>query len=183
MRTGNCFICTYTGKRFSLVDPQPSDICFDDVKHHLAKQCRFTGACREFYSVAQHSHHVSFLVDEKLAGDGFGHDFGEAITGDFSSGLKAVLRDVCGEGFDLIINRIEVVVAGRFGISWPKPKQVDLADRKALSIEWDNFMPALQKPAGWPKATNVSIDAWGHEATIALFDTRYRDLKREGLIG
>jgi len=183
VKTGNNFVCLYTGNNFSFIDPQPDDICFTDVKHGLAKLCRFTGACSEFYSVAQHSHHVSFLVHEKLAGAGFGHDFAEVVTGDLSTGFKQILRDVCGEAFDILLGRIEMVVAEKFKVPWPVTPKIVIADKEALSMEWDNFMPAAIKPKNLPQTKHTSgISAWGTETALAVFDTRYRDLKREGQI-
>lgn len=41
-----------------LVDPmnlRPEEVRIDDIAHHLSMLCRFCGAVREFYSVAEHS--------------------------------------------------------------------------------------------------------------------------------
>lgn len=71
----------------------PDDIDIQDIQHALSNICRFNGHCREFYSVAQHSVHVS----ELLARNGYGvpcqlvgllHDASEAYLGDIIRPLK-----------------------------------------------------------------------------------------------
>jgi len=45
---------TYSGILIDLANPTIEDILVPDLAHHLANTCRFTGACRTGYSVAQH---------------------------------------------------------------------------------------------------------------------------------
>ena len=46
---------TYTGVMFNFLDPKQEDIKIEDIAHSLSLQCRFTGHCKQFYSVAEHS--------------------------------------------------------------------------------------------------------------------------------
>lgn len=48
------FIETYTGRAFWPLAPKPEHISIIDIAHHLSNQCRYSGAVRYFYSVAQH---------------------------------------------------------------------------------------------------------------------------------
>ena len=49
------WIQTASGRKFYPLDPREDEIFIEDLAHHLANQCRFGGACRDLYSVAQHS--------------------------------------------------------------------------------------------------------------------------------
>jgi hypothetical protein len=65
-RTENTFIRTYTGRRFWPLDPRADEIFIEDVAHHLANECRFTGATYCHYSVAEHSVRVSKLAEQLI---------------------------------------------------------------------------------------------------------------------
>lgn len=82
---------TYTGGQFDLLDPDPADVWLPDIAAGLAHTCRFGGQCRQFYSVAHHSLHVSREVtgDERLQLLGLFHDAAEAYVGDVPRPLKA----------------------------------------------------------------------------------------------
>lgn len=60
------WIQTFSGRQYWPLDPRPSDVTVEDIAHHLGYICRFSGACRRFYSVAEHSSHVSHVVDAAL---------------------------------------------------------------------------------------------------------------------
>lgn len=59
-----CWIETYTGRKFYLLHPRPEDVDITDIAHALSNQCRYTGHTRMFYSIAEHSYHVSYHVPE-----------------------------------------------------------------------------------------------------------------------
>lgn len=58
------WIQTASGRQFWPLDPRIEDVHPPDIIDHLSKICRFAGACRKFYSVAQHSVLVSEIVQE-----------------------------------------------------------------------------------------------------------------------
>ena len=68
------FIGTFSGLRFWPLDPNPEKILIDDIAHALAHQCRFGGHASRFYSVAEHSVHVSRLCLPEHALWGLLHD-------------------------------------------------------------------------------------------------------------
>ena len=82
------WITTFTGKRFHFLDPQPDEIDIVDIAHHLSLLCRFTGACREFYSVGEHSIRVTSLLPTELKLAGLLHDAAEAYINDISRPVK-----------------------------------------------------------------------------------------------
>ena len=58
---------TFSGIAVDLKNPDPNTILVPDLAHHLSQICRFTGACRKTYSVAQHSVFVSRLIPDGKA--------------------------------------------------------------------------------------------------------------------
>lgn len=120
---------TYTGRRFWPAEPNPADICIEDIAHSLAHQCRFGGHTRMFYSVAQHS----VIVSEIHAEDpfkGLMHDATEAYCADLMRPLKVQLPEY---------NRIEAgvwaAVCSRFGMTTELSESLKTADNIALMTE------------------------------------------------
>lgn len=117
-----------SGAHFSFLEPGP--ISIHDIAHGLSNICRFTGQCRTFYSVAQHSVLVSHLVPKYFALWGLLHDAVEAVCGDVSSPLKHLIPE-----YKVIENRCEAVILKHFGVHMPMPPEVKHADRVALCTE------------------------------------------------
>lgn len=84
------WIQTYTGKQYSYEEPTPDMICIEDIARALSHLCRFTGHCKKFYSVAQHSVLVSHQTKNPFLG--LMHDADEAYTGDMCRPLKHSLQ-------------------------------------------------------------------------------------------
>lgn len=57
---------TFTGRQYWPLDPRPDEVCVEDIAHHLGMMCRYCGACRRFYSVAEHSVGVLHVVTQAL---------------------------------------------------------------------------------------------------------------------
>ena len=177
------WIQTYTGKKFSFVDPQPESIDIFDIAHSLSNQCRFNGHCKSFYSISQHSMHVSDLCSEKLAGQGFAHDFSEAVLGDVSSPLKSVLEKLSDSRYTEFVKKIEKVFAYKFGFPYPLDREVRYFDLVALATEKRDLMS--HEPEPWcklPPADRLEIIPIGVESAKGMFLKRYRELQAEGLI-
>lgn len=88
---------TRSGQMFDCASPNELIVDIEDVAAGLSKLCRFNGQCREFYSVAEHSLRVSYLVE----GEGVEcelyallHDAHEAYVGDVPTPLKRFLGSV-----------------------------------------------------------------------------------------
>lgn len=146
------WILTFTGRRVWPLDPRPEDICIEDIAHALALTCRFTGHCREFYSVAQHSVLVSHYVEDE-GGDAAQqlgallHDASEAYLPDVARPVKqrfAILSP--GEGyvsFGHSERQLMTAICSTFAVSlWnAECKLVKLADVALLLSERRDLLP------------------------------------------
>lgn len=87
------YIRTFTGRMVNPLELKPSDVCIEDIAHHLSLLCRYTGACPMHYSVAQHSVLVARYLQKNGASvalqiAGVLHDSGEAYFNDLASPVK-----------------------------------------------------------------------------------------------
>ena len=123
------WIQTRSGKRFDYADIKPEMIDIEDIAFALSNLCRYVGHV-PFYSVAEHSLLVSFVVPEENALQGLLHDASEAYTGDVPRPLKTMcpeLRKIEAE--------IEKVIAGVFKLDLLMPLVVRKVDDRMLITE------------------------------------------------
>lgn len=83
------WIQTFTGKKVFPLAMTAEMVCVDDIAHALSMKCRFTGHCREFYSIAEHSVRVSLLVRPELRLAALLHDAAEAYLPDLARPIKS----------------------------------------------------------------------------------------------
>lgn len=142
-------ILTSDGQEFDFTAPGKHEVKIEVIAAALSKICRFTGHCREFYSVAQHSVLVSRLVQRSFMGSpgieqyrlamyGLLHDAAEAYMGDMSGPLKKLIP-----AYKEIEHRVEAVVFAALGIPKDLPPEVKLADLAALKVEQQHLMPKM----------------------------------------
>jgi uncharacterized protein len=124
-----------SGGWFDLMDPWSSDFTIEDIAHGLGNQCRYAGQCSRFYSVAEHSLHVSDVVDgfdlEALL-----HDAAEAFLGDITRPLKQLLPD-----YRRIEKNVEAAISKRFNLNPDALQVVKEADLSVLAAEQAQIMP------------------------------------------
>lgn len=144
-RLGN-WMQTYTGRVYWPVDPRADEVFIEDIAHHLALLCRYTGACSRFYSIAEHSVIVSRMVPRQHALAGLLHDAPEAYLNDLNRPLK---RSPGLEEY----RRIEVLnwwaVAARFDLDIELPHEVEQADNEILFHEQAVLMPPAPEGLDW----------------------------------
>ena len=143
-RKGDWFV-TYSGKQFWPLDPQPQDVCVRDIAHHLSLVCRFGGAVRTHYSVAQHSLIVADILPPRLKLRGLLHDATEAYVGDMVRPLKRFMPD-----YREVENTVWAAIVARFAlpdITDEDEAQIKEADNIALVTERRDLL--LKFPYQW----------------------------------
>jgi len=169
------WINTYSGKQFHFFEPSLEQICIEDIAHALSNVCRFTGHCREFYSVAQHSYYVSFKVPEEYALWGLLHDAGEAYISDIARPIKYAIADTIKP----IENNIMYLVAKKFGlIPEIEPPEVRNADNRMLATERRDI---IKKTSEWKmlrgyEPYDFEIKPWPPSEAKKMFIARFKYL-------
>lgn len=85
---GTFWIETFTGNKFYYDSIDSNELYIEDIAHALANTIRFGGHAKHAYTVAEHSVHISNLVDPDFALWGLMHDATEAYMMDMPSPLK-----------------------------------------------------------------------------------------------
>jgi len=168
------FITTYTGKKFHYLNPQPEEIDIVDIAHSLSLTCRFSGHCKEFYSVADHSIRVAHIVPVGLKLQALLHDTAEAYLTDVPRPIKEAfgLR-VCEE---LILQRILI----KFGIQGISP-EVKKADDVMIATEARDLMPNMNDWASLPEPLPGRIYPFTSKDAERLFLFKFKLYKEETL--
>jgi 5'-deoxynucleotidase YfbR-like HD superfamily hydrolase len=136
------WMLTAGGRKITVDAIEPQDIAIEDLAAHLAKICRFTGACRILWSVAEHSLLVADILAERYPGDhelqlcGLLHDAPEAYLQDLATPVKAGL-----DRYNAMERAAWWAVAERFGLPLSQPPAVKMADLIALATERRDLMP------------------------------------------
>lgn len=172
------YIQIASGLIFDPLNPDTSKITINDIAHSLANQCRFNGHVQRFYSVAEHSVHVSRVAEGIELGTGgkaLIHDAQEFGLGDLPSPLK---HSEYGAEYVKAEDALQVALFARFGLSPDIPVSVSVADKAMLQIErlqllprtnegdelwaeWDlgdsSFVPEYCWPQCWPPEVAKTI--------------------------
>lgn len=176
-RNGDWFL-TFKGRQFYPLDPRAGDVCIYDIAHHLSLTCRFNGACRVFYSVAQHSCIVSDHLYPRSRLPGLMHDATEAYCGDMVRPLKRSLL-----AYELVEAGIWQAILCRYKvIAWDAATRlvVKVADNRALMTERRDLLNPSPHPWSVSEAEYPPfpgrIVAWSPRRAEAEFLSRFFDL-------
>jgi hypothetical protein len=138
---------TGKGLQYWPLDPRAADVDVGDIGHHLGMMCRYCGACRRFYSVAEHSVGVLHVVTEWLAAIGHPaplpirkqalmHDAPEAYCHDL---IRPIKRCVSGYA--------EVEEANAKAIGWALRLPIITGSERDLIKAADNAMLLAEQAA------------------------------------
>lgn len=180
-RNGN-FMNTFLGGKYWPLDPRPEDVHIEDVAHHLSLLCRYTGAVMKFYSVAEHSYWMSFLVPREHQFAALMHDATEAYLGDVGRPLKRHLPN-----YKDIEESNWTVIAAKFGLPLVLPKIVHdmdglicLAEQEQL-CSWYTPEDATRQREHYDLAAQdtpkIVIAGYRPETAEDLFLQRFWDLQ------
>ena len=153
MGTEDTLCEVHSGKYFDIQNP-----VFDitDIAHSLSKLCRFNGHTERFYSVAEHSVLVAWLLDKweqptTVVLQGLLHDATEAYLSDVPAPFKHLLPD-----WRALDKSLETKLWEHFGLGEKSP-MVKKADWYALFIEANALLPS--KGEWFHDPMNVRSDA------------------------
>lgn len=168
------WIQTYSGRRFNPTNPHVDAIVIQDIAHSLSMQCRFSGHCKKFYSVAQHSVLVSHICNHEDALWGLLHDASEAYLIDIPRPLKRSGKFEAYRDLEVIVTR---AICKRFGLPEAEPYSVKRADTILLSTEARDLMYPLR--ADWVQPTEplpFKIESWSPQEAKNQFMKRFFSL-------
>ncbi|MGY8624190.1 phosphohydrolase [Chromobacterium violaceum] len=174
---------TVTGRLVDLLHPSPADIDIHEVVHHLAHICRFGGACRPFYSVAEHSVRVAEILPPRLKLAGLLHDAQEAYVGDVVTPLKRQLPS-----YQYVEGLVAAAIEARFRLQLSEEDRAAIrrADLVLLATERRDLMP--QSGVEWPVLAGVAplperIKPMSIEQSVAHFLWVFEEYAQLDLIG
>ncbi len=166
---------TNSGIAFWPLDPQIDEISLDDIAHALSQANRYGGHCKYPYSVAQHSCLVFDHIMDRVADVPTGkwailHDAPEYVFQDIIGPIKRTMKT--GD-YKLYYNRLEFLIAVKFGLSDDMPPLVDLVDKRIVLDEQAALM-AHPAPLEWSfyrglEPLGVTIEEWDWRKAKAEF--------------
>lgn len=174
------FLNTYTGRRFDPLNPDPDQVEIMDIAHALSNTCRYSGHCREFYSVAQHCVLMANYSPEWLRPACLLHDAAEAYLTDLPRPLKHL------EGFGEFYVQAEMdlldVILPVFGIDPAVMDEIEPHDQFMLAWEQRDLMGHTYDEPWYPriKIPSMILKPWPPNVAKNTFLTIYEMLIADG---
>lgn len=173
---------TYTGRQFWPLDPRPEEINIIDIAHHLSQLCRYGGATRFPYSVAQHSVLLATWCadngyDERTQLAALLHDASEAYLSDVIRPIKPFLS-----GYAEAEAALMAVIGLRFGLDFEAHPMIKTIDTRILSDERVQVLNPCPIPwkAEWSlEPLGVRIESWSPSIAKERFLLAFYDIAWE----
>lgn len=168
--TSGNFMTTISGKRIVYDDLQPHMIDITDIAHALSNICRFGGHINRFYSVAQHSVHVSENVPKEMVLAALLHDASEAYLSDIVRPAKRMLPQ-----YKELELKLQLVIEERFGCEFDH-EEIHVADNKMLYAEAKHFYGDISDWGLDTFACDAIIVPFSPEEARLMFMHRFNEL-------
>jgi len=164
-------------EKFHFLSPQPDEIDIRDIAHALSMTCRFGGHCSDYYSVGEHSLHVSKIAENAGADRvtqlaGLLHDAEEAYLPDIVAPIRHYTLDIqkiYSQIRDVIIDKYSLQKAGWKFIA-DVDRQLCTTEAKALKL-WNKDWASTGEPL------NYKLYLWVPKQAEAMFLTRFHILQ------
>lgn len=163
-----------SGEPFWPLEPRAEEVSINDIAWALSMQCRFAGHVKRFYSVAEHSVHISTAVPEHLALWGLLHDAPEAYMCDVPRPVKRYLWE-----YTKIERGVMAAIAKRYGLEGVDvPREVKDIDSRMITNERDALLvPSTRAWSFTPDPVpNVAIRGWNQDMAYHMFLARFNRL-------
>jgi 5'-deoxynucleotidase YfbR-like HD superfamily hydrolase len=173
------WIQTYKGGKFNFENLESNEIDIEDIAHALSMLCRYNGHVKRFYSVAEHSIHVSNVVSNEAKLYGLLHDATEAYISDIPRPFKLyfeelkkyeqVVEKIVLRKLDINLDLIDINIIN----------EVKEADTKMLITERKAILEPAKDKRVWARwedikpYDNVKIKCYLPEEAEKLFLQRY----------
>lgn len=152
---------TFTGKAVDMLHPTRDMIDVKDLAHHLALECRFAGACKFHYSIAQHSYLAAQGAQNERATQKqqleiLLHDAHEAYTKDIHAPYRWAAQELMGVEDDMygrIADEFDVLIRSMWDLPSMKTHVCHAFDMRMLFTERAQIMSP--PPGDW-----VGEDEW-----------------------
>jgi len=164
-KTDDGFINSFHRHSIDLRNPDYSKFTVDEIANNLSKICRWGGAIKPFYSVAQHSILVAHLAPPHLFKAALLHDAPEAWLGDVKKPIKVMI----GDEYKRLEVIFEAAICKRFDISLLQLTEVKQFDQQANEIEFEYFFNDNQ--TAMPRMFNNGDGdpCWPHDIASELY--------------
>jgi 5'-deoxynucleotidase YfbR-like HD superfamily hydrolase len=127
----------YSGTIINLYAPLSNTYLLEDIAHQLAFNCRWNGATKTYFSVAEHCCMMYDEAPTELKAVALFHDAEEAYWGDIIKPLKNLLPVATRN----LMRKMRYVIISQFlGEETVLPKELDQLDAKMLGWDFDNLI-------------------------------------------
>lgn len=176
MANGATWIQSASNTKIDFANPDPDSFKIEDIALGLARQPRYAGQGKFFYSVAQHSIYVATQVSPDARIHGLLHDAPEAYMGDVPGPLKKLI----GWQFEDIERELNRAIWRGLQLSPPSDKEwkeVMAVDRGLLNTESTSLFTKNMWRINDVDDVHVRIIEMSEQETIDIFLAYYHSIR------